>query len=226
VSNAPAAPGPVAQPPSLGSSLRDLLRFLARNVLVSLSLVLLGASTFFFISAEGFRRSIRRRQTEGFRTGDLVRVTRVIDGDELVVVDARNRQTVVRLLGVKSFDPTRNDPLLKQYGTICVDHIKSQFVGKDARLTVGEPRTDRHGRLLAYLAVTVDGSDLDVGLDLVRRGLSLVYNRYEFSRMDSYARAEIEAMNAKAGLWSNAGVASRAQALKAVWDERRAEAAQ
>jgi len=198
-------------------ALLGLARFMTRNLLLTLSLVLLVASTFFLVRAESFRRSIRRRQTDFFETGDRVRIERVIDGDEVVVVGRDKRQTVVRLLGIKSFDPTRHDPLLSHYGTICVDYIKSNYLDRDARLAIGEPRTDTRGRLLAYLELGED----DVGLTLVRRGLTLVYNRYDFSRVQKYAQAEVRAMKARTGLWSNSGVATRAQALKAVWDEER-----
>jgi endonuclease YncB( thermonuclease family) len=217
VSEASPALAPGSRPRNRGASLRDLVRFLARNVLITLSLVLLCASAFFFVSAERFRRSIRKRQTDYFNTGDAVRITRVIDGDEVVVVGAEKRQTVVRLLGIKSFDPTRHDPLLSHYGTICVDYIKSNYLGREARLKIGRTRTDKHGRLLAHLELGKE----DVGLTLVERGLTLVYNRYDFSRMEKYAQAEVAAMNAKTGLWSNTGVSARAQALKAVWDEER-----
>jgi endonuclease YncB( thermonuclease family) len=197
-------------------------QWLIRNAVLSVSLLLLIAAAWFGIQAERFRRSMKQRDAASFAEGDQVLITDAIDGDEVAVTKDDGARTVVRVLGIKSFDPTVTDLYLAQYGTICFDFLKAQFVGRRATLHLDRTKADASGRLLAYLEAETDGSTTrDLGLTLVREGLSLVYTRYDFDRMQSYLTAETEAREAQHGLWGNENASRRALALKQRWTEER-----
>lgn len=197
-------------------------RFILRNGLIFCSLVLLGASAFFYIGAERIRKDLRKSELESFESGDKVTIVEIIDGDEVSVRKVSGEKANVRLLGIKSFKPSRRDPLVAQHGKNCFDYLKAHFHNKEARVVIGEKKSDRYGRLLAYLEVrSAEGGafDLDLGEELVRKGLSLAFVRYDFDRQDNYVAAEQQAMMAKLGLWSNEAVKSRALGLKDYWLE-------
>lgn len=208
-----------------------LLRGLRRHLILVVSLAMLSVSVVFAYQVESHRRELNQLASREFKNGDRVKILEAIDGDELAVERTDGTRTVVRVLGIKSFDPTRNDPLLAQFGRRCFEMLKTLAVGKRARLEVGEPAVDAKGRLLAYVQLIDDtGADestatqtTDLGLELVRRGLTVVYTRYDFSRGIEYLEAEANARRGKVGLWSSRKVVSRVQAMKANWVKEQQE---
>lgn len=200
-------------------SFRHALRFCVRHSMLMVSGLLLLCSAFFFVRVEAFRRTIKSVETVSFKPGDRVNVHTVIDGDEVAVTGPRGGRTVVRLLGIKSFDPTRNDPLLSQAGQQAVNRLRALSEGKVMRLAFDKLTVDESGRTLAYLHRVDDNAD--IGELLIREGVVLVYTEYAFSREPEYLTAERATAKAGRGLWANDEVKARARALKALWDERR-----
>jgi micrococcal nuclease len=123
------------------------------------------------------------------------RVVGVTDGDTLKVLVADQRLLRVRFAFCDA-------PEKKQaYGARAKKAMSELVFGKDVDL---RPHAiDRYGRTVAQVAV--DGKD--VGLEMVRQGLSWVYERYitEASAeiQETYRKAQEEAKADRQGLWSD-----------------------
>ena len=189
-----------------------------------IAIALLACSTYFFIAAQRFRARMNANNPDLFRTGQIVDVLAVIDGDEILIGDTDgNSTTKLRLLGIKSFNPTASDPLLSEYGKICFDYLKAVTVDQRARLEVAPKRRDNEGRLLGtlYLRGPKRAYNVDLADELLRNGYTLVYTRFDFERMGPYLRTQDEAKREKAGFWSNEGIAARATSLMTWWEEQK-----
>jgi len=77
-----------------------------------------------------------------------VKVSRVVDGDTIELLDGRK----VRLIGVNTPESTtRTEP----YGKEASDYTKSQLTGKTAYLEKDVSETDKYGRLLRYVWLSI-----------------------------------------------------------------------
>ena len=136
------------------------------------------------------------------RTGPVYTVTRVVDGDT-VVVRHRGKTEKVRLLHVDTPesvhpDPARNSSL----GKAASAYTRSRLLGKQVSLAFGPERRGRYGRLLAY--VILDG--INVNLELVRRGWSPYYTKYGKSRTlhNEFTAAQRMAKSNAFNIWAPA----------------------
>lgn len=122
------------------------------------------------------------------------RVTRVIDGDTIVV----NGHETVRLMGVdtpetvKPFTPVQ-----------CGGPEASRFVKRltHKSVTLTRIKADYYGRTLAY--VSYNGKDL--GLSLLKRGLAKEYTfkGQWYAKHDAYKQAETHAVVTSRGVWGH-----------------------
>ena len=118
----------------------------------------------------------------------------VADGDTVTLLDANKTQHRIRLDGIDA--PERAQP----HGQRAQQSLASLAHGRGARADC--PKVDRYGRLVCR--VMIDG--VDVGLEQIRRGYAWHYVKYAHEQRtadrEKYARAEIDARSASAGLWS------------------------
>ncbi len=198
-------------------------RYIARHNITVLTIVLASAAAYFYSGACRLRAKTKFSNPEAFSDGDEVTITEVIDGDDVLIRGEGGARTRTRLLGIDTFSPTLSDPLLSEYGKICMQHLKARAKGKKVLLRIPQQQLGNTGRLLGTLFLREEGQDepIDIGLDLVRKGYALVYTRYPFADMDAYLAVEAEARTAKAGFWSDPNVTARAAALKMLWAEER-----
>ncbi len=130
------------------------------------------------------------RGAVGGSSAQDVRVTRVIDGDTVVVSGGEH----VRLIGVDT--PERGDC----FSRAATAEARRLAGGRAVRLRFDAERRDRYGRLLAYVHRSSDG--VFVNAELMRRGyartLSIAPNVRHAGR---FARLEREARRAGRGLW-------------------------
>lgn len=123
------------------------------------------------------------------RAQETHQVKRVVDGDTFVL-DSGER---VRMIGI-------NTPEEGFYFyTEATDKLKELIDGKTVTL-IADPLSsnkDRFGRLLRY--VFVNGEDIN--LKMIESGLAEYYDKFRFSKEKEYAKAELEAVKAKIGLW-------------------------
>lgn len=181
--------------------------------------VLLATSVYFAASVELRRGAWSSGGTEAVQSGDPVEVLQVIDGDEVSVKHKPTGETfVIRILGIKAFDPKVNDPGLSEIGDAAVRQLTGLT---DGPLVVeyDETKTDKSGRLLAWLRA----DDVDVGERLIRDGYALAYTRYPQGREDAYRAAELEAKTRGRGLWSIPRARERATALHEKWEAERGD---
>jgi endonuclease YncB( thermonuclease family) len=184
----------------------------------------LAACTWFFVSNVQQRRGeLRADHSLKLESGTSVELVRVIDADEISVRDEAGNTFVVRLLGIKGFSTTINEPGISGLGQAAVTEIEKTVEDKHLRVVFEELKLDPRGRLLAYL----EAEGADVGEQLVRSGRVVVYSRYPFSREAAYEGAEAEASGHKTGLWGNYKAVSRVQGWKDTWmSARKSEAAE
>ncbi|MBU1537306.1 thermonuclease family protein [Myxococcota bacterium] len=205
---------------SLRSAAARYRYYFGKYFVVIASLVLLGFALFFYVGAERFRRDLRAKSPHLFYNDDQVTITDVIDGDEMRIVKKGGQSTMLRLLGIKAFDPTGNVFLFPRYGEMAIQYIQKRFLGLQGRIRLATPKTDTRGRLLATLLFPNKGNKeytVDVGLELIARGLAITYVKYKFPDRMKYIRAEKQAMEQRLGLWANAEASKMARALQSMW---------
>lgn len=121
------------------------------------------------------------------------RVVRIVDGDTLILLDASNTQTKVRLAGIDC--PERGQP----WGTRAKQALSNYVF--DQQVTVVWTKLDRYGRTVGKII----NSQQDVNLALVRDGMCWWYRKYagEQSPVDQrlYEAAEAKAREERKGLW-------------------------
>jgi len=202
-----------------------VLCFWAKHNITLITLCLFSVSIFYTIGVQRMLERINSSNPEAFGSGDIVSVVGVIDGDELLIENQEGVPTRLRILGIKSFSPTLSDPLLSEYGKICFDYLKAKVTRQRARLHIPNKVLDAEGRLLGtlFLEEAPDAYTLDLALDLVDRGYSLVYTKYEFANMAAYLAVQQRARANYNGFWSSDVVSARAISLLKLWEEERAD---
>jgi len=177
--------------------------------------VLFSASLFFGLNAESQRRAIRHIGGD-LENGDVVRLERVIDGDTVTVLKDKSPPATVRILGIKSFDAKVEKDAAAVFGREAVDELSRLMANRPVRVMLNTPPKDSRGRFLATLYV----NDRDLGLELVKQGLVLVYSVYPFPSMSIYLQEQELARAKRKGLWADREVKSRAINLITSWQEQ------
>ena len=140
----------------------------------------------------------------GSSRSDLTgRVTRVVDGDTVKVKLAnRARIRTVRYIGVDTPETVKPGEPVQCFGKQASSFNKRLVEGRRVRLVIGRERTDRYGRLLAYVFVSGRGNRF-VNAELLRRGyartLAIPPNT---DRAGRFAVLERRARNGRRGLWA------------------------
>jgi micrococcal nuclease len=140
----------------------------------------------------------------GSNRADLTgRVTRVVDGETVKVRLAGGRGTeTVRYIGVDTPETVKPGEPVQCFGNQASAFNERLVEGKRVRLEVGRERTDRYGRLLAYVYVR-GHRDPFVNAELLRRGyartLAIPPNT---DRAGRFAGLQRRARTKGRGLWS------------------------
>lgn len=122
------------------------------------------------------------------------RVTRVVDGDTIVVGDER-----VRLIGIDTPESVQPGAPVECYARRASAFLERLVEGRRVRLELDAEERDRYGRLLAY----VYRDDLFVNAELVRRGYASVATFPPNVRhVETFVRLQREARESGRGLWS------------------------
>lgn len=196
---------------------RRILELSSNHVYWTVVLALAACTWFFATNVQQRRSSLQQDRSVQIDSGTLVELVRVIDADEISVRADVGGTFVVRLLGVKGFSTTINEPGVAGLGQAAVAAIERTIADKELRLVFDELAFDRSGRVLAYLEA--DGQDL--GKLMVQSGHLVTYVRYPFSRESAYLGVEVEARTKKAGLWGNYKAVARVQGWQDTWKTAR-----
>jgi len=133
------------------------------------------------------------------------RVTRIVDGDTVKVRLQNGRGTrTVRYIGVDTPESVKPGEPVQCYAKQASSFNERLVQGRRVRLEIGRERTDRYGRLLAYVYVYVrGGGNPFVNAELLRRGyartLAIPPNT---DRAGHFAVLERRAKQKHRGLWS------------------------
>jgi len=132
----------------------------------------------------------------GQSSADLLRgrVVGVADGDTVTVLNVSNVQHKIRLMGIDA--PEKKMP----YGQRSKEHLSQLVFGK--QVAVEYHKKDRYGRIVGK--IEVNGSDANLGQ--IQAGMAWHYKQYEREQPEEdrrvYSMAEMDAHNARAGLWA------------------------
>ena len=158
-------------------------------------------------------------------TGDTAyKVVRVIDGDT-VKIDDNGKATNVRLIGVDTPETVHPNKPVEAYGKEASNFTKNLLLGESVYLRFDVDKTDKYGRLLAYLYRAPDG--LFVNLEIVRQGYGHAYTQFPFKHIELFRYYGNRARTAGKGLYgtpqpSVSGVSSSvdAEAIGETSDEQ------
>ena len=136
-------------------------------------------------------------------------VLKAIDGDTVNVYFpgekplSCKRQERVRLIGVDTPEMHFSDGLEPDYyAQEATDYTSSCLEGKEVEISLDDVSSERdvYGRILAY--IYIDGECFN--RRLIQEGFGYYYGNFEFNRslMDSFRKAQDEARERRAGLWS------------------------
>jgi micrococcal nuclease len=144
---------------------------------------------------------------------DLVKVTRVIDGDTIEVLFVNGRTDRVRFLGIDcpeslkvnnpdEYEGISNIEYLHHWAVYIKEYTRSRLLDKQVFLKYDSVagRRGYFDRLLAY--IIIDGTN--VNTELVRQGFARVYTEAPCELMSELLAAQEEAVVAKRGIWSGA----------------------
>ncbi|MGA3086650.1 MAG: thermonuclease family protein [Thermodesulfobacteriota bacterium] len=130
-------------------------------------------------------------------SADSVRVTRVIDGDTIILSDGQH----VRYLGIDAPERAGKGPaeFLAQEST---QFNRRLVLKKEVRLEFGQEKRDRYDRLLAYVFLD---NGLFVNGELVKQGLAhVLYHGPRMERFDELLKLQREAIQDSRGIWAKA----------------------
>ena len=138
-------------------------------------LFIFSASAIFYIKAERIRSITKPNNPDAFLDGDIVIIKDVIDGDELLI-EKDGVQTNLRLLGIKSFNPSLSDPLVSEFGQVCFQYLISTVKDQKASIKIPEKRVMAKADYLGlFLSDKSRNYQNDLSKDLISKGYSMVY---------------------------------------------------
>lgn len=201
---------------------KKLYAFILKYNIGLLSLIVLLAAAQFYREAERIRLITKPNNPNAFGDGDIVRVIDVIDGDELLI-EKDGTQTNLRILGIKSFNSSLSDPLITEYGRVCFQYLRSTAKNQKAKIKIPSKRVGGQGRLLGTLFLADQSGQyrFDLGKDLISKGYSMVYSRYDFDLMLKYLEVENQSKLEKNGFWGNKTISNRVISMKNIWEEEK-----
>ena len=118
------------------------------------------------------------------------KVVVVVDGDTVMLVRGNDAPTKVRLVGIDAPEKEQT------YGLASKKSLRELVLRKQVQ--VSSKGVDDYGRLLAEISV----GGLNINHEQVRRGMAWNYSRFRANR--DLADLQLEAQQARRGLWADA----------------------
>ena len=135
----------------------------------------------------------------GITSGSQVRVVRVVDGDTIVVAGSNGNPSKVRYIGVDTPETVKPNTPVQCFGKKASALNKKMVAGRMVILQFDRERTDRYGRLLAYVKRS-DG--LEVNAQLLALGAARTMEiQPNTSRASSFRQLQSQARQSGKGLW-------------------------
>lgn len=150
----------------------------------------------------GTGTSLMSYPSEVFFGNTAYQVTRIIDGDTVEIrYDSKLRSVV--LIGVDTPETVHPQKPVEAFGKEATAFTRNLLLGESVYLRFDGDRTDKYGRLLAYLYRAPDG--LFVNLEVVRQGYGKVYTVFPFKHKALFQYYGGQAQQAGRGLWGVGG---------------------
>jgi micrococcal nuclease len=116
------------------------------------------------------------------------KVTKIIDGDSIIVTDAADKEYEVQLEGIDA-------PEMKQeFGKEATEGLTKMLKDKPVKITWKSK--DNFDRVLAQVYV----EKTHINIEMLKAGFAWHFKRY--NKSEELAKAETEAREAKKGLWA------------------------
>jgi micrococcal nuclease len=131
------------------------------------------------------------------------KVLRTIDGDT-IEVEQDGKPVKVRLIGVDTPETVHPSKPVEAFGKEASRFTANLLKGESVYLEFDKDKTDKYGRLLAYVYRAPDG--LFVNLEIIRQGYGHAYTKYPFDakQMELFRFYEKAARESGRGLWGSA----------------------
>jgi micrococcal nuclease len=130
--------------------------------------------------------------------GDLVKVTRVIDGDTFET----DRGQKVRLIGVDAPETVHPSKPVEHFGKEASEYTRGMLEGQTVRLEYDQQRIDKYGRVLAYVYLDT----IFFNARLIQNGYAHAYTLFPFKYLEDFRQYERTAREKGAGLWGDVDV--------------------
>ncbi|RKU20992.1 nuclease [Candidatus Poribacteria bacterium] len=164
-----------------------------RKTVLSISLGLLFLCAIFYPQANDIAYPV-----EDFSKNPAYLVLRVVDGDT-VEIDYQGKKMDVRLIGVDTPETVHPSKPVESYGKEASAFLKNLLLGESVYLRFDRDKTDKYGRLLAYLYRAPDG--LFVNLEIVRQGYGHAYTKFPFKHSKIFQHYAAKARESGKGLY-------------------------
>jgi micrococcal nuclease len=131
--------------------------------------------------------------------GDQIKVTRVVDGDT-VVLRIDNRDVRCRLIGVDTPETVHPNKRMEYFGKEASEFLKHRVESKVIEIAHDRPtpQYDRYGRLLIYLY----RDKVLINQEIIEKGYGHTLVKYPFAKLPEFRAAERRAREANRGLWA------------------------
>ncbi|MFH0068413.1 thermonuclease family protein [Peribacillus sp. NPDC056705] len=135
--------------------------------------------------------------------GVKAKVVRVIDGDTIeVLMDGKQEQ--IRMLLIDTPETKHPQKPVEKFGPEASQFATETLKNKTVGIQVGKERTDKYGRVLAYVWVG-DTTYQEMVLEKGLAATAYLYN--DLTMLDEFHKAQDIARNKKIGVWSIPGYA-------------------
>ena len=130
----------------------------------------------------------------------MAKAERVIDGDT-IQLDTGEK---VRYIGINAPETVHPSKPVECFGKEASDKNKELLEGKEIRLEKDISDTDKYGRLLRYVFVAENDTEIFINDYLVRNGFANSFSYPpDIKHQKKFQEAEIEARENKRGLWAD-----------------------
>jgi micrococcal nuclease len=137
------------------------------------------------------------------QAGPEVAVTRVIDGDTIVVRTTTGDDRTVRLIGVDTPETVKPGAPVDCFGPQASEYTTAMLTGRSVRLETDPATgdTDRYGRHLAYVWTVHDQRLFNLALIDAGAAREYTYQGTRYRYRDTFRNAERTAQSKDFGLW-------------------------
>jgi|GEM_PF-3590759 len=135
-----------------------------------------------------------------FGIEEMVTITRVVDGDTVIIERDNGSQERLRIVGIDTPEIVANNRPVECYGSEASTYAKQLLPTNSTVTFVHENKKDKYDRSLGYLSL-VNGEDF--GEVMIRDGYAYAYRSFNHKRRSLYIRTESQARLQKNGLWDD-----------------------